>query len=244
MDKPTKGKGKGKGKGKEIKNYGDDVHHVMYYSPMQCKNLLDKVEYKSDTSNLHGCTIDDLRNLRGIEFLSVDLDSDSPDTEVTISPQGTKQGLYWASWIECKLLVTNNDRLQPRDFIPAYLDPDLWPTWKHRTMNKGERTNQVKIPMATATYRVKYPNDIIPKNLGKGSSISHLCDKKCINPDHIAQGFVHQDNMDRQRCLGMTLLVVKDTIVQEIPCIHPTCCTRIRVLYLNDSAIDYIKKNN
>lgn len=80
----------------------------------------------------------------------------------------------------------------------------------------------------------------LPLNLGSGSSVSHLCDQTgCVRKDHLEVAIVHQTNMNRQRCVGMTLVVIADFIVAEIACKHAagtyfekltTCCRKVQVL--------------
>jgi hypothetical protein len=61
----------------------------------------------------------------------------------------------------------------------------------------------------------------IPENAGAGGSISHNCDTQgCCKIQHLEATPKHQDNMDRQRCSGVTLITYKGVIVQEIPCAH------------------------
>lgn len=187
-----------------------------------------------DYSKLQGCSVRELKSY------------------TTTGLGDVKNGQHWANWVCCKKRTTVDERIQTR-LKPAGLNDIVWKTWDCRTKtikNKGQpneytQYGQVKLIYTTVTYRVKYPNDIIPAVLGQGNSISHLCDTAgCINPDHIAPGFVHQQNMDRQRCEGLTLLVDETCIIQEFPCRHTPCCTRIKVLKLNDYAVQSIYLNN
>lgn len=84
-------------------------------------------------------------------------------------------------------------------------------------------TNYAKIMAHHIAYnadsrRVAAP---IPLNVGAGGSISHLCDEVgCVKQSHLESTPVHRDNMDRQRCRGILLLVFRDVIVEETPCSH------------------------
>ncbi len=80
----------------------------------------------------------------------------------------------------------------------------------------------------------------LPANLGHGSSISHLCDNSCVRIDHLELTTHHIDNLVRQRCTGVTLVVAKNFIVSAEPCAHArggtfeekveTSCRKVRVV--------------
>jgi len=64
----------------------------------------------------------------------------------------------------------------------------------------------------------------LPLNVGAGGSVSHPCDERgCIA--HLESTPVHGDNMDKQRCKGITLICFKGFIIQEVPCAHGECAT-------------------
>jgi len=84
----------------------------------------------------------------------------------------------------------------------------------------------------------------IPAGTGSGTSISHLCDKeKCCNQLHHVRADQHQVNLDRQRCPGMTVLVLDGVIMQVMNCPHfetsetnlvtSPNCTRLTVIELD-----------
>lgn len=61
----------------------------------------------------------------------------------------------------------------------------------------------------------------LPLDVGSGSSVSHLCDNpKCANPAHLEVALAHRDNMARQRCSGVTLVVVSGVIIEVDHCPH------------------------
>lgn len=64
---------------------------------------------------------------------------------------------------------------------------------------------------------------LIPHNLGSGASISHLCDTMdCIEKSHLVLEIEHRENLVRQRCKGVLLIVStwNRLILQEEPCVH------------------------
>ena len=95
----------------------------------------------------------------------------------------------------------------------------------------------------------------IPVDAGAGGSISHICDRKCVRVSHLEGTNEHNKNLQRQRCRGTILVVLEDTIVQELPCEHGTgtqhqerlltsCCRSLSIVSLSDDTARYIKLNS
>lgn len=79
----------------------------------------------------------------------------------------------------------------------------------------------------------------IPANCGSGGSVGHDCDQGgCVTSDHLRPELQHVDNLSRQRCLGVQLLVLGRIIVAERPCAHirdgdiATCCRKLQIIEL------------
>jgi hypothetical protein len=226
----------------------DSLHVVMYYSLKQCLSFLNTRTVHKQQVAVTGCSLEELGSFTG-----------SQNTEN--GDDMTHSGLYWNDFIQCHILLktrenedrvfesATEDRLQTRT-KPDYITLDQW----NSSFCKSKRTanGQLKIGFKLLAYRIKYPMERIPINveLGAGSGVSHLCDiTMCINPDHMDVLLTHQQNMDRQRCLGVTLVVYNDVIVAETPCIHTrnndvkgTCCRRIHIVYINDWGAQVISK--
>lgn len=96
-----------------------------------------------------------------------------------------------------------------------------------------------------------YPE--LPEQLGAGSSVSHLCDNKCITGVHMIVSDQHVQNLERQRCAGVTLLCSGGVILQAIDCPHfksdddgvvlAPNCVRLRVVELNFDPFDASKRD-
>jgi hypothetical protein len=87
----------------------------------------------------------------------------------------------------------------------------------------GAASRQLKVQVHHVAYAALPVKEQlpIPTNAGSGGSISHACDQKgCIASRHLSSTPVHRDNMSRQRCPGVTLVVCAGQVVKEIPCPH------------------------
>lgn len=95
----------------------------------------------------------------------------------------------------------------------------------------------------------------LPDNLGMGSSISHLCDTAgCISVDHLEYVPAHVTNLNRQRCLGVTLIVSLDLIIHEVPCQHgvgdtveariSSSCRKLRMVQLPPYSVTALFENH
>ena len=121
-------------------------------------------------------------------------------------------------------------------------------------------SQQAKIGYHLIAYNSKPSRALepIPLNIGSGGSIDHLCDRQsCIQLDHLRVSAVHGDNLDRQRCTGICLLVFRNIIVKEIPCKHGMkavnnaqaslesfirhSCLRIQIVEISDNEFELMK---
>lgn len=69
----------------------------------------------------------------------------------------------------------------------------------------------------------RYPSDPdpIPLNCGSGGSADHQCDTDgCVKTDHLLKASAHKLNLSRQRCRGITLIVLNGVILKAVPCQH------------------------
>jgi hypothetical protein len=218
----------------------DLLHVVMYYSVEQCKIFLNSRNVDKQQLAITGCNLGELVTFTGTQ-------SDDNINDMTHS------GLYWSDFIQCHCLLgtqknedglyapATEERYQTKT-QPDFLTTNQW--FSDLWIKKKTSIGQLKIQFKLLAYRIKYPMERVVSNieLGAGHGVSHLCDvAMCVNPDHMDVSLVHQLNMDRQRCLGVTLLVYNDVIVGEKPCIHTrngdikgTCCRRVHVVYIND----------
>lgn len=213
------------------------LHPVMYYTIDQCREILEGIPYKT-TVKLVGCTVEELQEFSAVRSLK------EPDTQ-------TKRGTFWYNWASCKVSNHSDNRAQ---FTIKPDHPDItnevWKDWEHRSKKKGKR-GQVKIGVHILVCRVMYP-DLVITHLGDGAQgVSHLCDTShCFAFGHMDSDLSHGANMDRQRCLGVTLLVLKrpdqvPVIIQEELCVHAhgdldKACRRIHVIFLSKLANDAV----
>lgn len=120
---------------------------------------------------------------------------------------------------------------------------------------------QAKLLVHHVAYNAKYAGSPgkrgespIPLDVGSGSSISHLCDTRgCVEPSHLVAAAAHADNMDRQRCNGVLLVVYQSAIIHEVPCKHSvskdgtlsseaidSSCRRLQIVRLPDEAVGFL----
>jgi hypothetical protein len=90
------------------------------------------------------------------------------------------------------------------------------------------------------------PIEGLPQGAGAGASVSHLCDNpRCVNHAHLVVARTHAANLERQRCTGVTLVVVKGVIVDVVHCPHflwddddgvvvSPDCTRLKIMDLSN----------
>lgn len=87
----------------------------------------------------------------------------------------------------------------------------------------------------------------LPLNNGHGGSVSHHCDEiGCTSPEHLSTAVFHVDNLARQRCLGVMLIIYNNHILVERPCSHGvgstlsaclrSSCRKVEIVCLPDLA--------
>jgi hypothetical protein len=190
----------------------------------------------------------------------------SPVNLGCLSTNEPRSGNWYLEWAQCEIInlaapSTGHPRWQPTivrkvggtpvnptslgRLIKAHLAPAKWDSLKSLASSNG----QVKIPCHHLAFRSKNPGISIPANMGRGSSMSHLCDSSgCIRGEHLELTSHHVDNLERQRCHGVTLIVAVDLILHEIPCSHgrgnipaeqiATSCRKLRMVWLPDASVN------
>jgi len=182
-----------------------------------------------------------------------------------ISGNAPRSGNWYKEWVKCKVirldLEGGHPRWQPRiknkegvtptshtalgRLIKKRLTKESWSALKVIAGSKG----QLKLPCHHLAYLAAKSGSQIPDDMGSGSSLSHLCDVKgCIRGEHLELTTEHVDNLVRQRCHGVTLLVAYDFILHEIPCGHASgdtllekvesSCRKLRVVNIPDSSLN------
>jgi hypothetical protein len=175
-----------------------------------------------------------------------------------------RSGNWYKEWVRCKVvnlsLVGGHPRWQPT--VIRHGSTPASATAIGRQVKRALRTvhwtqlkllassnGQVKLPCHHLAYLASNPSVTIPGDMGSGSSMSHLCDTGgCIRGEHLELVTHHVENMNRQRCHGVTLIVALDLVLHEIPCSHAvgdtmaekisSCCRKIRVIRIPDSSLD------
>lgn len=162
------------------------------------------------------------------------------------SPASDRDGSWWINHITCHISGLTAQAGHPRVAIEtkfSALLPSPGSTLRSifDTLGKGPGNrlislgqalglrgksgrSQVKLQAHWIAFRAAAASDsekLLPVGLGKGGSISHLCDVTgCLRADHLESTPKHADNMVRQRCPGVVLLTLRGMIVQEVPCKH------------------------
>jgi hypothetical protein len=174
---------------------------------------------KSQVVQVTGCTAEGLAQLRGNDL-------------ATFCPAGP----FWVDWARCDLvgLATTDGghpRWQPRvktaasGLTPASLTSLGQQVKSVLTEAHWEQLkqngSQAKIQCHHLAVRCSTGHPLLPALLGAGSSVSHLCDQLgCARPEHLEISASHIDNLSRQRCRGVTLMVYDGVITYVIPCTH------------------------
>lgn len=191
----------------------------------------------------------------------------SPVNLSCLSLNEPRSGNWYMNWAQCEIInlaapATGHPRWQPTivrgttgdtptnptslgRLIKSHLPIERWEVLKGLATSNG----QVKIPCHHLAFRVSEPGVSIPANMGHGSSMSHLCDQRgCIRGEHLQLTNHHVENLERQRCTGVTLIVALDMIIHEIPCSHgrgdnisdkvSTSCRKLRMVWLPVASID------
>ena len=103
--------------------------------------------------------------------------------------------------------------------VKRALDPTGW----QALVGLGGVGGQVKLFCHHVSYAasVSMASALLPLNNGAGGSVSHHCDQiGCICPEHLSTAVNHHDNLVRQRCPGVFVVVYGDQILVERPCSH------------------------
>jgi hypothetical protein len=172
-----------------------------------------------------------------------------------------RDGAWYISWSTCKVVITKEKGIShPRAQVdlknlgPRSLGTQIKKILSGQAWETLSSIGTLKIGYHVIAYnalpiREEAP---IPLNLGSGGSISHPCDERgCLS--HLEATPVHKDNMDRQRCPGIFLMVFHGTIVMEVPCAHgkergqdlevqlKKSCRKLRVQEISESCFELMK---
>jgi len=182
-----------------------------------------------------------------------------------------RTGGWYADWACCDVINLSlrggHPRWQPRvlaggltpanptavgRLIKDVLREQSWNELKLQASGSG----QVKIPCHHLAFLAFVMGGVgIPDNMGAGASMSHLCDTVgCIRQDHLELTLQHMDNLERQRCRGVTLIVTLDLIIHEVPCDHgrglsaperiASSCRRVKIIWLPDASVRGLLTNH
>jgi len=193
----------------------------------------------------------------------------------------TRTGEEWVNWARCTVVKANEGTAGPGNHArwqPCVTGTDGRPLLSgafasvNRGLSESELAGLLKLVMsgnsasqrrhlkawvhhvaylASPRYELRR-NEVIPTDVGKGGSVSHKCDQRsCATPEHLEVAPKHIDNMHRQRCVGVTVLLYRSTVVQEIPCIHAgsgplvnqynNSCRKVLVTPLAAELVDHVK---
>jgi hypothetical protein len=153
----------------------------------------------------------------------------------------------WQPTVRKRGSILTPDRDGNGRAMKGVMSKDRWDRLKHLANANG----QVKIPVHHLMFRATHPDIAIPDNMGQGASMSHLCDRReCVRSEHLELTEHHVDNLERQRCTGVILIVAADVIVHEVPCPHSvgetnarridSSCRKIRMVCLPNDAIEHL----
>lgn len=184
-----------------------------------------------------------------------------------------RNGQFYRSFITCSVVaLTHSDSANhPRyqidvgatgvnslaNAVKAVMSNGSWQAFKALANNESSR-QQIKILCHHVAYnaspiRVSAP---IPQDVGSGGSISHLCDRQgCVERSHLEATPAHVDNMARQRCEGVTLVLYAGAIIMESPCSHgmgkgsrqaeiDASCRKIRLVRLGEEQLALMQQVN
>jgi len=197
----------------------------------------------------------------------------SPAGLSCLGSSAPRTGDWYVSWATCEIINlampgTGHPRWQPTimkrgggtptnptslgSIIKRHLSSQRWEELKGLTNSNG----QVKIPCHHLAFLASDAGEVgIPANVGHGASLSHLCDSRgCIRDGHMELALQHVDNLERQRCSGVTLIVAADLIIHEVPCAHGhgygdltlaimRSCRKLRMVWLPDVSINALVAN-
>lgn len=204
----------------------------------------------------------------GLRYAVAISGGECPETLECLPGNRPRTGGWYLSWAKCTVAVyigEQHPRWQPTIVKAGTMETPLaegcarklkgriathkWVHLKQIANSNG----QVKIPLHHLVYRTHNTGVGLPANLGRGASISHLCDRVgCVRPEHLELTARHVANLDRQRCVGVTLIVGADIIVHEVPCPHgvggttealiQSSCRKLRMIWLPNASIDHLFK--
>lgn len=104
------------------------------------------------------------------------------------------------------------------DKLRSRMSVDRWDALRSVVNGRQVKFQVHHVAYAAGAAMLSVP---LPENAGSGGSVSHLCDRLgCIRPDHLEATPRHADNMSRQRCPGILLLIYLGEIILEKPCQH------------------------
>lgn len=152
------------------------------------------------------------------------------------SAMGSKSGSEWLKWCTCVICTRKEKRISVKKKSCR--------NWRLSEERFEELTpyNALKLTTYHLTFKKANPTVVLPMNLGSGSAISHYCDNQCTSPDHL-ELVTQIDNMSRQRCTGVTLIVMSNKwIIHEEPCPHGNgtingSCRKVRIIRINNPII-------
>jgi len=165
-----------------------------------------------------------------------------PATGVIV--QVTQTGQWWMDWSECSIFFPGaapNPVVPPQASMvltltrcPAVIRDSAFRQWI------GTKAN-VKVMAHVVAWKSRNFATPVPHDLGRGSSVSHLCDTtSCCRRDHLVLALAHQANMDRQLCRGVLLACAEGLIVHQERCPHDSTndfsesCRRIHLIFLEN----------
>jgi len=166
------------------------------------------------------------------------------DPATNANVQVTQTGQWWMDWSQCCIFFPGAapDPVVPPQAsmvmtltrCPPGIRDSVFRPWI------GSKAN-VKVMAHVVAWKSRNFATPVPHDLGRGSSISHLCDTaSCCRRDHLALAPAHQANMDRQRCRGVLLVCVEGLIVHQERCPHDSTidfsesCRRVHLITLDN----------
>ena len=169
----------------------------------------------------------------------------------------THTGKHWLEWATCTMIRSNAaqvfNRLQLDVSVekkPTVVRQAIWDALFEGVQERRPNTPSTRVQTFMAHHigwAVRKEGGPLLDTAGRGGSVSHRCDAgECITPTHLVFTAQHRDNLARQRCPGLTLIVFNKVIIQESPCIHDSnpadvermdTCRHITVIELTTQAL-------
>lgn len=175
-----------------------------------------------------------------------------------------RSGEWYMEWVKCDIAnlsaTSGHPRWQPRIRSSDGLTPAALSTVGQQmkrslsdnawaALKGAVKSDQIKLQVHHMSFRRQNPHLQLPLDLGRGSSISHLCDRiGCVRGTHLEIASEHATNLVRQRCIGVTLIAGLDLIIVELPCAHGVgnsalerinrSCRKIHMIRLPDDSIE------